>query len=73
MYMELVIEPAVSDYWRGEHNVLWPHRDFCNYMSETRFEKIKRYIHVANIDAPKTSPTSQRLWHGNVDPLLDQL
>lgn len=75
IYMGLVREPAVSDYWRGEQDILWPHPDICDYMSQTRFKDLKRYFHVADIDAPKftSGPTPWRLWHGKVDPLLQQL
>ena len=73
VYMGLVRLPAVADFWRGEHDTLWPHHDFCQYMGQTRFEEIKRYFHISAPDAPKTSPEGHRLWHGKVDPLLDTL
>jgi hypothetical protein len=73
IYMGLVKEPAVSDYWRGEQDILWPRHDFCDYISRTRFEEIKRYFHISHLNAPKVSPTGQQLWHAKVDPLLNQL
>lgn len=73
IYMGLVKELALGDYWRGEHDPLWPRHDFCDYMSQTRFEEIKRYFHIADINTPKISPCGRRLWHNKVDPLLDQL
>ena len=42
-------------------------------LSQTRFEQIKRYYHVAALDAPTHTATGRRLWHSKVDPLLDQL
>ena len=69
----LVRLPAVSDFWRGEHDTLWPHHDFCQYMGQTGFEEIKRYFHISAPDAPKTSPEGYRLWHSEVDPLVDVL
>lgn len=73
IYMGLIKEQAISDYWRREHDILWPRHDFCDYMSQTQFEEIKRYFHIAEIDAPKFTPSGSRLWHGKVDPLLDHL
>lgn len=73
IYMGIVKMPAVSDYWRGEHDILWPRHDFSDYMSQTRFEEIKRYFHVAEIDTPKVSESGRRLWHGKIDPPLNQL
>lgn len=42
-------------------------------MSLNRFQLIKRYLHISAIDIPKHTPSGQRLWHGKIDPLLDQL
>lgn len=42
-------------------------------MSQTRFEKIKRYFHISEIDAPKVGEGGKRLWHDKVDPLLEKL
>lgn len=71
--MGVVQEPSVSDYWRREHDPLWPRHDFCDYMSQTRFEEIKRYFHISEIDAPKVGDGGKRLSHSKVDPLLIQL
>ena len=42
-------------------------------MSQTRFEKIKRYYHEAASDAPIHTATGRRLWHSKTDLLLVQL
>ena len=73
VHMGLVRLPAVSDFWRGEHDTLWPHHDFCQYMGQTSFEEIKRYFHISAPDAPKTSPEGYRLWHTMVNLLLNVL
>ena len=64
--------PATRDYWK--HDGLNPTHPICDYMSQTRFEQIKRHFHVAPPDAPlNDSKTGKRLWHSKVDPAHEQL
>ena len=53
--------------------VLLPSHPIRDYMGQTRFEKIKKYYHLAVPDAPTHAATGRRLWYSKVDPLLDQL
>lgn len=72
VYMGVHSSPATRDYWK--HDGLNPIHPICDYMSQTRFEQIKRYFHVAPPDAPlNDSTTGKRLWHSKVDPALEQL
>lgn len=52
---------------------LHPAHDTSRFMSQARFDQIKRYFHISHPGAPKTSPQGKRLWHHKVDPILDQL
>jgi hypothetical protein len=72
IYMGVHCSPAIADYW-AHRNGLNPKHPTSDYMSQTRFEQIKRFFHVAAIDIPKETPTGRRLWHGKVDPILEQL
>ena len=71
LYMGVCSAPAVKDYW--SHDSLTAIHPIRDYMSQTRFEQIKRYCHVAALDAPTHTATGRRLGHSKVDPLLDQL
>jgi len=62
---------SIREFWVKDG--LHPAHDTSRFMSETRFEQIKRYFHISHPDAPKTSPQGERLWHHKVDPILDQL
>ena len=73
MYMGLVRLPAVADFWRGEHDTLWSHHDFCQYMGQTCLEEVKRCFHISAPNSPKTSQKSYQLWHSKVDPLFEVL
>ena len=67
VYMGVHSSSATRDYWK--HDGLNPIHPICDYMSQTRFEQIKRYFHVAPPDAPlNDSTTGKRLWHSKVDP-----
>ena len=72
LYMGVCSAPAVKDYWSRDDSLtaIHPIRD---YMSQTRFEQIKKYYHVAALDAPTHAATGRCLWYSKVDPLLDQL
>jgi hypothetical protein len=63
---------AAELYW-AHRNGLNPKHPTSHYMSQTRFEQVKRYFHVAAPDIPKETPKKRRLWHGKVDPILEQL
>lgn len=71
IYMGLFSAPAVEDYWK--HDGLHPTHPITMYMSLNRFQQIKRYLHISAVDLPKHSTTGRHLWHGKVDPLLNQL
>lgn len=72
IYMGVVQLGAVRDYWRRDG--LFPSHDISDYMSQTRFEDIKRYLHITPPDTAAYDSTSKRrLWHQKVDPLLNQL
>jgi hypothetical protein len=73
IYMGVHGSPALADYW-AHRNGLNPQHPTSDYMSQTRFEQVKRYFHVVAPDIPKETPKKRRLWHGNlVDPILEQL
>ena len=67
LYMGVCSAPAVKYYW--SHDSLTAIYPICDYMSQTRFEQIKRYYHVAAPDAPTHTATGRRLWHLKVDLL----
>lgn len=46
LLMGVTKEPSLWDYWRPDDGKNFLHRS-AEYMSEKRFEEIKRYIHVA--------------------------
>jgi hypothetical protein len=71
LYMGVHRSPAIPDYWR--HDGLSPTHPITNYMSQTRFEQVKRYFHVSDLDEVTVTAKGRRLWHCKVDPLLDQL
>lgn len=71
IYMRVVGLPAVRDYWSTDG--LLPSHDICNYMSLTRWEDIKGYLHIASPDAATHDPTGKKLWHQKIDPLLNQV
>jgi hypothetical protein len=76
MYMGVHRSPAIADYWKhDDKNPLHPIR---THMSQTRFEQIKRYLHIESPSAPKEQKDPStgkvtRFWHSKVDPILDQL
>jgi hypothetical protein len=72
IYMGVHCSSAIEDYW-AHRNGLNPKHPTSDYMSLTRFEQIKRYFHVAASGIPKETPGGRRLWHGKVDPILEQL
>jgi hypothetical protein len=71
IYMGVVGLPAVRDYWSTDG--LLPSHDICHYMSLTRWEDIKGYLHIASPDAATHDPTGKKLWHQKIDPLLNQV
>jgi hypothetical protein len=72
IYMGVHCSPALADYW-AHRNGLNPKHPTSDYMSQTHFEQVKRYFHVAAPDIPKETPKKRQLWHGKVDPILEQL
>ena len=71
IYMGIFSAPALEDYWK--HDGLHPTHPITGYMSLNKFQQIKRYLHIAALDIPKTTAEGKRLWHGKVDPILNQL
>ena len=72
VYMGVHNSPTTRDYWK--HDGLNPIHPICDYMSQTRFEEIKRYFRVAPHDAPlNDSTTGKRQWRSEVDPRLGRL
>jgi hypothetical protein len=75
IYMGVHSSPALSDYWK--HDGENPDHPIRHHMGLTRFEQIKRYLHIALPTAPRETKDAQgrvrRLWHSKVDPILDQL
>lgn len=71
IYMGICKLPSVGDYWC--HDGLWPTHHWSTYMSQTRFEQIRRYFHISPPNALAHSAIGRRLWHHKVDPILDQL
>jgi hypothetical protein len=51
--------PATADYW-AHRNGLNPKHPTSDYMSQARFEQVKRYFHVAALDIPKETPKGRR-------------
>ena len=71
IYMGVVKLPALADYW-CRHDISPVHR-ICDYMTQTWFGQIRRYLHVSapahgDVAAPENSG-----WHSKVDPLLNHL
>jgi hypothetical protein len=68
--------PAIADYWKhDDQNPLHPIR---THMSQTRFEQIKRYLHIESpsVQKEQKDPSTgkvTRFWHSKVDPILEQL
>jgi hypothetical protein len=51
MYMGVHRSPAIANYWKhDDQNPLHPIR---THMSQTRFEQIKRYLHIESPSVPK--------------------
>lgn len=71
IYMGIFKSPALEDYWK--HDGLHPLHPITKYMSLTRFEQVKRYLHVSPVNIPTHTTDGCRLWHGKIDILLDQL
>jgi len=59
LYMGVYSSPAVKDYRR--HDGLNSTHPICEYMGQTQFEEIKRYLHVSSPDLSKIAPTGKRL------------
>jgi hypothetical protein len=75
IYMGVHSSPALSDYWK--HDAENPDHSIRHHRGLTRFEKIKRFLHIASPTAPSETQDAQgrvrRLWHSKVDPILNQL
>jgi len=71
IYMRIFSALALEDYWK--YDGLHPTHPITTYMSLNRFPQIKRYLHIAAFDIPKTTEPGKRLWHRKVDPMLNQL
>lgn len=71
IYMGIFSAPALEDYWK--HDGLHPTHPITAYISLNKFQQIKRYLHIAALDIPKTKAQGKRFWHGKVDPQLNQL
>jgi hypothetical protein len=61
IYMGVHSSPAVADYWVNDN--LSPVHPIKSYMSQTRFEQIKRYLHISAPDDEEVTPNGRRLWH----------
>jgi hypothetical protein len=48
VYMGVQCSPAIADYWK--HDRLDPKHPIAEWMSQARFEQIKRYFHVSSPD-----------------------
>ncbi len=66
-----IIGLSPSHYWRCDDKLL-SHDGLPTtpFMSQMRFEHIRRYFHVA---PPDTASVGEQSWHSKIDPLLDQL
>ncbi|KAF8242122.1 hypothetical protein K440DRAFT_566444, partial [Wilcoxina mikolae CBS 423.85] len=71
LYMGVHDSLAVRDYLR--HDRLNPTHPICEYMSQARFEQIKRYFHVFSPDILTIAPTGRQLWYNKINIILDQL
>jgi hypothetical protein len=76
MYMGVHQSPAIADYWK--HDDQTPLHPIRTHMSQTRFEQIKRYLHIESPSVPKEKKDPStgkvtRFWHSKVDPILAQL
>jgi hypothetical protein len=63
--------PAIADYWN--YDGLNPKHSIAQWMSQTRFEQIKRYFHVSSPGIELHTASGRRLWHVKVDPVVEQL
>jgi len=70
LYMGVHSSPSVADYWK--HDGLNPAHPIAQFMSQTRFEQIKRYFHVSSPKLELVTPTGRRLWHAKVNPVLEE-
>lgn len=50
-YMGIISLPATRDYWKHNSNSLYPYHEWIPYMSQTRFEEIKCFFHVTQLEA----------------------
>lgn len=71
LYVGVHGSPSIPDYWK--HDFLNPTHPITDFMTQTRFEQIKRFFHIFDPDGETITATGHRLWHAKVDPLLDKL
>jgi hypothetical protein len=66
VYMGVHCSPAIADYWK--HDGLYPKHPIAEWMSQTRFEQIKRYFHVSSpdIELHTTTHNSPPFAHGGL-------
>jgi len=63
---------AAREFWL--HIQHHPTHDISKFISQTRFEQIKRFFHLSNPEEDQAERSSgHRLWHQKVDPRLNQL
>jgi len=66
-YMGVWQSPQYTDYWAKTYK--WPQHSIGKYMSQFRFEQIKRYIHIS----PPYESLSRAEWYRKIQPLSTNL
>jgi hypothetical protein len=84
LYMGVHRSPRMEDYWSSTKK---PHHLPADYMSQKRFEQIKRYLHISNPLCPSAisyepkDPTDEattdglylgQIWWNKIEPLASQ-
>lgn len=64
IYMGVFGKTGVKNYWSTSSK--YPQHSIREYMSLTRFEKIKRYVHIAPLDGVQA-------WYSKLEPLSSKL
>ena len=64
IYMDVFGKTGVKDYWSTSSK--YPQHSNREYMSLSRFEQIKRYIHIASLDGDQS-------WYSKLEPLSSKL
>ena len=65
IYMGIVKLPRVRDYWSSDPK--FPKHNIVQEMTITRFQQIKRYLHISDLDSEMLH------WYSKVEPLASHI